>query len=168
MDVILSGDIDLRRHVSESGADALQVHDRLACDLAFARIAYGCFESRLCDADRLRGDGDAAVGKTRHHDAVATIDHAEDVFLRDSEVVELDLGGMRGALPKFVLDATDNVAFCWRLDQEGRKAALAGTLISSRDNDRHAGLAAVRDELLGPVDHEIIAVTARRCSKRRC
>ena len=60
----------------------------------------GRFERCLRDADRLRGDGDAAVGKTRHHDAIATIDHAEDVFLRDSEVVELDLGSMRGALPE--------------------------------------------------------------------
>src|SRR5678815_2597478 len=75
---------------------------------------------------------------------------------------------MRGPLPEFFLNATDYVAFCRRLDQEGGEAALACTRIGARDDDRHAGLAAVGDELLGPVDHEIIAVAARRGSKCRC
>ena len=39
--------------------------------------------------------------------------------------------------------------------------------VGARDYDDRACLAAVRDELLGPVQHEVVAVTARRGAERR-
>src|SRR5207245_11719370 len=63
--------LDLRGHVGEHEADALEGSDRLAELLPLARVLNRLLDRGTRDAERLTGDADAAGVESAHGDAEA-------------------------------------------------------------------------------------------------
>ncbi len=83
---------------------------------------------------------------------------ADQVRGGNAAVLERQLGGVGGAHAELVLLAPGAEALRAALDHDRGDALLAGGAIGHRQHHRGVGDAAVRDEVLGAVQHEVVAV----------
>ena len=86
---------------------------------------------------------------------------AEEVLLRDADVVEGQLRGVLGVLADLVQVAAALEALHAALDHEQRDALVAGLGVGARDDDDQVGQDAVGDERLGPVEDVVVALVDR-------
>ncbi|MNN21613.1 hypothetical protein D3C81_1349420 [compost metagenome] len=123
-------------------------------------VLAGVFQCSTGHAHRLRGYADAAAFQVAQGDAVSLALLAQAATGRKAQVVELDLAGVRGVLAELVLDAHDAVAGGIGGHDEGADALLARRRVGDGEDDHHAGMAAGGDELLGAVQHIVVAVAS--------
>ena len=121
-------------------------------------------ERALREPDHLRADADAAFVERFDGDLVALADLAEHVALRHAAVFEDQLAGAAGADAELVFLLADREAGQAALDEERGDAAVAGLGIDGREHDEEVGFVAVGDPELAAVEHEVVAVLARRAS----
>ncbi|MCY1350752.1 hypothetical protein D9M69_369940 [compost metagenome] len=157
----LPGDGDLRGHVGQAEGHGLVLDDRLAEGLALMGVVPCRLEGRTGHAHGLSGDADAAAFQVGQGDTVAISFRAQAQRCRYAHLVQLDLAGVRGVLAEFFLHPHHLVAGGIGGDDEGADALLAGLRIGDGEDDHHAGMLAGGDELLGAVQHVMIAVAAR-------
>ncbi len=132
-----------------------------------ARVVGRRFECRARHADRLRGDADAAAFEVGERDAIALALAAEEIPRRHAAVLEHDLRGVGGVLAEFLLQPRDDIAGRRRRHDERADAALAGVAVGDREHDRDVGVLARGDELLGAVQHVVVAVATGGGADRR-
>lgn len=115
-------------------------------------VRCGVVEGAPGEARHLRGDADAALVEDRDGVLITGALLAEQVAVRDLDVVEVDDAGRRGADAELLLLLGDAEAGGVARDDEGGDAlvALVGGQIG--EDEEEAGLYTVRDPHLGPVD----------------
>ena len=101
------------------------LEDRLVERGPLPRIGEREIKGRLRHADRLRGDADAAGLEARKRDLVARALVADAVLFRNLQIFEAERAGIRGALPKLVLDRVDLIAGSVGRREESGDAILA-------------------------------------------
>ena len=125
--------IQLALHVGDLGLGHLERADRCAEGLAVARPLQGGLVRGTGDADRLRGDADASGIEHAHRDREALAFFAQQVFLRQHVVGELDLAGGRGADAELRLGLAGVEARQLGVDDEGRHALGADARRGDRE-----------------------------------
>jgi hypothetical protein len=110
------------RHFGKPERDRLVLDERNAESLAFPGIGECCFESGPGDAHGLGGDADAPALEITERDFQSLAFPAQAQALRDPAILKDDLGCIRSAQAKLVLDAGDAVARGRTRDQEGADA----------------------------------------------
>ena len=102
---------------------ALELVDRLAELPALARVGGGVVGRALGDPDGLGGDAEARVVERAERDGEALALGADQVLVRDADVVEDRLAGRRALDAELVLELADAEAGPVGLDHEGGDAA---------------------------------------------
>ena len=147
--------LELGRDVGELELDRLELRDGLAELLAAARVVERHVEHRLGQAERQRGDGDAPDFERAEELAEPHRRVAEEMVVRDPDVVEEELPGVEAAPTDAAHLRAHGESGRVLLDDEARKGGrFAADRFGSgqqRDAERHVG-AGVRDERLAPVD----------------
>ena len=120
---------------------------------------------RLRDAERLRGDPDAAAVERRHRDPEAAALLVQQAVALDPCVLEHEVRGRRGVQAELLLLARDPDVP--GVEDEARDATRAlGRRVGPREEDERAGTRAVRDPLLRAVQHPAVAVRSGRGPER--
>ena len=120
---------------------------------------------RLRDPDRLRRDPDAAAVERRHRDREPLPLVVEQPVAPDAHAVDADVRRRRRVEAELLLLAHHRHLVA--VEQEARDAARPRrALVGAREQHERAGVAAVRDPLLGPADHPAVAVRHRRGADR--
>ena len=165
--------LDARRVVHELGADALKRADRLPELRPHERVVARRLVGTLRQADRERGDADTpGVEHLQGVDEPLALD-AEQLCLGHAAVLEDHLARLAGAHPELVFLLAGAKPWRAALDDERRDAPRALAARGHRHHDDEIAVAAVGDELLGPVDHPVVAVAdggrahGRRVAARR-
>src|SRR5438270_318688 len=99
------------------------------------------------ESDHLRADAYAPLVQSLDGDFISAAYFAEHVLLRHAAGVEDYLGRRGGAYAELVLLLADREAFETFLDDEGRDAAVARIRVRVGEDDKDAGLVAVRYRL---------------------
>ena len=90
-----AGGFDFGLHVGEHPLDGLIVGDGLAEGAALLGVAHGRFQRSLREADRLRGDADAAAIERFERDLQALAFFAEAIFRRDAAILRETISAER-------------------------------------------------------------------------
>ena len=149
---------DLRRDVGEHELDPLEARDRLPKLLTFLDVIQRIRKSALGDAEGLRADAGARAIQHRERDLETRALFAQTIRGRHLHFLENDLRGGRAADAELVLELFDLPRAGLSLQHKCGDAAVIGRGIRLRKYDEGAGDAAMRDELLGAVEHVIVAV----------
>ncbi len=116
--------------------------------------------------DRLRRRAQARALERPERDRQPLADLADHVLLRHAHFVEDRLARRRGADAELVLELAHAEARAVGLDDERGQAP--GLVVGDREDDVEVRDAEVRDPVLGPVDHPLLAVLdGRRLHPRR-
>ncbi len=89
--------VELGRHVGEHPLDRLVVGDRLAEGVARLGVGQRFVERGLADAERLRGNGDAAALERQPGQREALARRAEQLVGIDADVVEVEVHAAEAA-----------------------------------------------------------------------
>ena len=153
---------DLRDHPRQLFLDQLVTGDRLAGEL---HSLAGVLERRVVALHRRAepAPADAVArlvqGLERAADAAGA---SQDVVGRNPAVLEGELAGHRRPQRELAVLLGAHEALGALLDQEA-----PDSLVGARPHDRDIGDAAVRDPLLGAVQHPVVPVAARAGAHRR-
>ena len=153
--------LDLCCALGQAETHRLVVEDRCAKALALLGVADGAVQRAARHAHALRGDADAPAFESTKRDAVSRTLGANQVFLRNAAVVEVDLCRVGGMLAELVFDARHHITGCAGGNQKSAHATLAGALVGDRNHDRHIAVLAAGDELFDAVEHIAVAVLHR-------
>ena len=145
----LLGRLDLRRHVGEPERHRLMLDDRLAELDALLGVGQRRVMGGARHADRLGGDADAAAFQVGERDLEPLPFLAEALARRHAHLLEREGAGVGGVLAELLLDLGDDEAGRVGRHDEGGNALLAGLRVGDGEDDRHVGVLARGDELLG-------------------
>ncbi len=161
-----AGDVELARAIRQHPLDALALRKRLAEGRAFDDVLGGHVECALGHCDVVHPVPEPAVGEPvlAHIEALALA--AEQVFVGDDEVLDLDLRvAATEHMPERTLDRhrrdvpDDLVAGVRQLDDEGAELLVAGCIRVGLGHDyRDVGHAGGAAEPLFAVDAPVVAV----------
>ena len=140
----------------------LELGDRLPELAPLLRVVERRFVGALRQADRQRGDPDAAAVEHLQRVDEALPFLAEQLVGRHAAVVEDDFARVAGAHAELVLFLAGRHARRPVFDDEGRDAAMSLRPVGHGDDDHHAADPAVGDERLGAVDHPRLALARGR------
>src|SRR5665213_645737 len=158
--------VELGRHVGEAELERLELGERLAELLALDEMALRRFEAGARAAERAGADVDAAAIEPHHRDLEAHAFAAQQIGSMHAAILEDHHGGRLAVPAELLLLLAEGQALAALLDQDAGNAVrplAAGA--------RHHGIdvagAAARDERLGAVEDEMIALAPGAGLERR-
>src|SRR5580698_5862456 len=113
--------VELSGHVGQFPLDALELGDGFAKLAALLDVFQCSFERAAADAERERGDGDAAAIQGAHGVNESLAFRAEEVFFGDLTVFKDELAGVAGAQAELVLFLAGAESFGSFFNDEGRE-----------------------------------------------
>ena len=106
----------------------------------------------------LSSDTDTAAVQSHHSYLEALVDFAEEVFLRNLDVLKYELAGAGSADTHLLLMGTDAESFHLLLHDQSGDALVAERLVSHTENYENVCIACVCDEDLGAVYQIVVAL----------
>ena len=144
--------VALDDHVGDQLLDELEARDRHVELLALGRVGDRGLDAPVADPDAAGGDAVAALVERRHRDLEPVADLAEHRRVGDLDVVERDLGRVRGAQPELAVDLLGAVAVARGRDQERGEALVLLLGVGLGEHQRDVGEVAHRDPHLVAAD----------------
>ena len=147
-------------HVAQHLLHHLELADRLLEDDALPGVARRDVDAGLREADRARGDAEAAVLDRVHRDLEALALLADEGVLRHPHLVEDELAGRERPEAVLVLERMRGHALGVGIDDEGADALAARLLVGSEVGEGEVVARDVEeaDPHLRAADHVVVAV----------
>ena len=158
--------LHLDGHVGEFERDALKLANGLAELLAARGIVYRMGECTFCPAEAGCPDLQPRRAEPLVGDVETLVDFAQYVLSRDAAIVEFENGIGVAAMADIAVTVAHGETGGVLVDEEGsdERAFSARRVFLTRlhEADRETGNVGMADEMLGAVQHPVIAILLRR------
>ncbi len=147
--------------VGQAKAHRLVLDNRLAKAFPLAGVAQRAIQRRARHAQRLGGNADAPGFQIGQGNAVAIALRAQPLAGGNAALVKHNLAGVTGRLTQLVLHPRHLITRRGGGHNKRRQAFFAGFRVGDGNHDGDVGVLARGDELLGAVEHIVIAIAHR-------
>src|SRR5688572_1792984 len=156
--------VDLGRHVGEHPLDRLKVGDLFSELAAILRVAQRFLETAARYPHTERPDPDPRPLEDLERVNEAVIDLAESILIRDLDIFEVELGGVRRTHPELPVDRSLRKTFDASFNDERGDPVLFLVRRRLGENDEDFTNRPLGDEVFGPIQDPTITVLD--CSAR--